>query len=99
MQDKGIKPNRGRNLIALIREYSRLEAEAKSLASILRYVEAEGHLPTEGWLASLEEMRKTPEYRSISEQYEPLLLRAEQAADLAEVESLLEKMPAARTLH
>ena len=92
-------PNRGRNLIALIREYARLEAEVKSLASVLNYVETEGHLPIEGWLATLKDMRETPQYRTISERYEPLLLHAEQTVDLAEVESLLEKLPTARILN
>jgi hypothetical protein len=84
MQNKSTIPIRGLNLIGLIRDYCRLEAEVQALASILKYVESQGHLPEGGWLATLEEMRTTPEYRSVSEQYEPLLRRAERSADLAE---------------
>jgi hypothetical protein len=84
MQNKSTIPIRGLNLIELIRDYCRLEAEVKALASILECVESRGGLPKGGWRATLEKMRRTPEYRSVSEQYEPLLLRAERSADLAE---------------
>jgi hypothetical protein len=86
-------PKLGRTLVALMREHLRLQADLRSLAAILAYAETENHLPSEGWLATLKVMRQTPEYRTISEQYEPLFLSAEQAADLAECQQLLATMP------
>jgi hypothetical protein len=86
-------PKFNRTLVAMMREHLRLQADVRSLASILIYAETENHLPTEGWLATLKGLRQTPEYRSISEQYEPLFLSAEQAADLAECQQLLATMP------
>ncbi len=92
-------PDKLRKLLELLRDYCRLAAEVRSLGSILRYVDTQGCLPPEGWVTSLEAMRLTPEYRSISEQYEPLFLRAEQSLDVTEVEHLLATMPLARTKH
>ncbi len=92
-------PEKLRKLLQLLRAYTQLQAEYSSLASILTYVETQGHLPTEGWLATLKEMRLTPEYRRISEQYESLFLRAEQSLDVNEAEQLIATMPSAQILN
>ena len=94
-----MNPEQSRKFIELLREHMVLQAEVRSLASILTYVETQGHLPIEGWLATLKEMRQTPEYRKISEQYEPLFARVEQAADVTEALQLIETMPSAQILN
>ena len=93
---ENMNPEQSRKFIELLRENMMLRAEVWSLASILTYVETQGHLPIEGWLATLKEMRRTPEYRNISEQYESLFARVEQAADVNEAVRLLETMPSAQ---
>ena len=85
-----------RKLIELLRAYMVLQAENRSLAAILEYVETQGHLPAGGWAASLEAMRDLPEYQNISEQYESLFRRVEQATDVTEAEHLLETIPITR---
>jgi hypothetical protein len=99
MEAERTTPDKLRKLLELLRDYSRLQAEVQSLAAILKYVEDQGCLPSDGWLASLKAMRETPQYRSIAEQHEPLFLRAEQSLDVNEVEHLLETMPLTRTVH
>lgn len=93
---ENMNPEQSRKFIELLREHMMLRAEVRSLASILTYVETQGHLPIEDWLATLKEMRQTPEYRNISEQYESLFARVEQAADVNEAVRLLETMPSAQ---
>jgi hypothetical protein len=94
-----LPPDFGRQLVALIREHSQLQAEVRTLASILEYVEKEGHLPEEGWLATLKPMRETPACRNISEQSERLLLQIEQAADVREVEQILSTIPPSKYIN
>ena len=88
-----LKPEFGRQLAALMRDYLRLQADARSLASILTYVDTQHELPVGGWLATLKAMRETPEYRKIAEQYEPQFRAVEDAADVEECQQLLATMP------
>jgi hypothetical protein len=92
----GLKPEHGRRFIALLRDYMLLQAEIRALSSVLRLVEHEKLVP-QGWTKErLEVLRQQPEYRNISEQYEPLFLQAEESADLSEAANLLDKLPSAR---
>lgn len=87
-----MNPEFPRKLVELMRDYQRLQADNRALASILEYVRSEGHLPAEGWLAALKELRQKSAYRTISEQYELLFRAVEDAADVEECERLLQTM-------
>jgi hypothetical protein len=82
-----------RAFVNVLRELSRLQADNRSLASILQYVETQGHLPVEGWLATLKAMRETPQYKTISEEHEEMFRRVEEFADIRELQELLAKLP------
>jgi hypothetical protein len=84
-----------RKLATLIREYTTQLADVHTLRAMLTVAE-QGLASVDQWEDALEQARQTPEYRNISEQYEPLLLRLEHMADIREVENLLATMPQAR---
>jgi hypothetical protein len=84
-----------RKIAALIREYTTQLADVHTLRGMLTIAE-QGLASVDQWESTLEQARQTPAYRSISEQYEPLLLRLEHLADIHEVEHLLATMPEAR---
>jgi hypothetical protein len=90
-----LPPEFGRQFAALLREHLRLQADIRSLASMLKHAEA-SEVPPYGWLDALKALRETPAYRSISEQYEPQFHAIEDAADGEECLKLLATMPPTR---
>jgi hypothetical protein len=91
----GLNPEQSRKFVELVRDYLLLQAEVRSLASILLAAEKANIAPV-GWLEDLKVLRQTPEYRSIAEQSEPLFARILAAADEKEVDQLLQSTPKAR---
>lgn len=74
-----MNPEFPRKLVELMRHYQKLQADNRALASILEYVQSEGHLPVEGWVAVLKELRQKPEYQpfpnNTSRYFVPLRMR------------------------
>lgn len=87
-----MNPDQARNVVKIVREQLRLQADLRSLASILTYAESSNQ-PPHDWLQALKLTRETPEYRRIADELEPLLVRIETAADEKEVELLLASIP------
>jgi hypothetical protein len=85
-------PEQTRKFIAFLREHMQLRAEVTALNGILEIAVQERQIP-DGWQELLRRARQTPQYQNISEQYEPLFARFEQAADVIEVEQLLDTIP------
>lgn len=94
----GLNPEQSRKLIELLRDYVRLQAEIRALASILETAVVINEVPV-GWLDLLKKARQEEAYRSIAEQYKPLFARVDAAADATEVEQLLRTIPSARILN
>jgi hypothetical protein len=87
-----MEPKAIREFIKLIREHFPLQAEVRTLASILETAVYLNQPPI-GWLNMLKLVRKTPDYRSISEQYAPLLAQFEESADANELARLISTIP------
>lgn len=87
-----------RMLADLLRDYAKLQADCRTFVAILGNSEKFEAVPT-GWADSLSQMRETPEYQSISQQYDEVILRFEETADVHEVLQVLENMPKARDVH
>ena len=87
-----------RMLADLLRDYARLQADNQTLAAILQNHATLDVSPI-GWPDALEKMRKQPEYRSIAQQYDSLLVQLEQVTDFHEALHLLATLPTARVQH
>jgi len=85
-------------LVQLAREHFRLLAEIKSLAAILETAERLNQAPIK-WLDALKLLRTQPEYRNISEQFEPQLAEVERSAEAIELGRLLDSIPPAQFLN
>jgi hypothetical protein len=81
-----------REIVKLIREHFRLQADVRLLASLLEAAERLNQAP-HGWLKALRQGRMTPEYRNVSEQLEPQLAQFEQSLDADELNHLIEMLP------
>jgi len=93
-----LTPAQTRELVRLLREFMRLQAEVRTLASILEAA-VRINQPPVGWLDLLKEARKSQEYRSISEQYEAEFSRIEQNADETALYELSRTMPSTKILN
>jgi hypothetical protein len=87
-----MKPKQIREVVKLIREHFRLQAEVRMLALILENSVTIMRPPV-GWQELLQRGRLTPEYRSISEQSAQLLAHVEQAPDETELDELFGTIP------
>ena len=87
-----MNPEFPRKLVALMREHLRLQADLRTLASILTVAEMQERPPYE-WLEALKLMREQPEYQNIAQEHEQLFRSVENAADVEECQRLLETMP------
>ena len=85
-------PKQVREIVPLIREYFRLQAEVRSLAAILEGA-VQGHQPPWAWREALKPLRLTQSYRNISEQYALELAHIEQVADEHELRRVMEALP------
>jgi hypothetical protein len=81
-----------REFVKLIREHFRLQAEVRTLAALLETA-VQLNQPPFGWLDALKLARKQPDYRSISEQFEPQLAEVERSLEESELGRVLEKIP------
>jgi hypothetical protein len=90
-----LAPEFGRQLVSLLRDYLRQQADIRSLSSILTHAETSEAVPY-GWLEALKLLRETPEYIQIAAEHEAAFLAVEERADQLEIEQLLATMPATR---
>jgi hypothetical protein len=72
----------GRKLAILFRHYQQMQAENLALRSMLDYAESEGHLPVEGWRATLDSLLRKDTCRSIVERFESEIAELESAPDV-----------------
>jgi len=91
----GLNPEQTRKLIELMKDYDVLQAELTSLAAMLQNCETKMLVPV-GWLDNLKEIRKSQQYQNIAQRHSALIARIENAADLTEVEQLLQTNPSAQ---
>jgi hypothetical protein len=87
-----------RMLADLLRSHAGLQADVQTLGALLQRLE-DFQVPPEHWGVVLKEARETPEYQSISQQYDSGIVQLEQAADFHEVLQVLETMPETRVKH
>jgi hypothetical protein len=80
----------------LLRAHFQLQAEVKTLASIIQIFVQVNEPPPANWLDLLRAARETPAYRSISEQFAPQLAQLEAVADWSELNRLLGAIPPAQ---
>ena len=81
-------PERRRALAAFLREHMKLIAENLALRAILDSSAAHEQ-PAVDWQENLEELRRTPEYRAIVEEFEPQIAQIERGdAESDLIESL-----------
>lgn len=66
-------------------------AERRALIAILKECEHDHRVPDD-WEKELVRIRETPEYRAFLGEFESMISRLEQAADLDEVLPLIEKV-------
>lgn len=92
--DRRMNPDAVREFIKLMRAYLHLQADMRYLAAMLKTCEDFNQVPY-GWLDALKQARTTPEYRSISEQVEPLLAALEESLAESELARLIESIPTA----
>jgi hypothetical protein len=93
-----MKPEQTREIIKLVREHFRLQAEVRTLAAILEVAERLDQAPFK-WLDALKQARQTPGYRTISEQFEPQLAEVERSLEDTELGLMLEKIPPTQFLN
>jgi hypothetical protein len=84
-------PEEQRALAAVLRRLAKYMAERRALITILSDA-AQTHRCPEDWESDLARLRETPAYRAILEDFEPMISRLEQDADLSEVLPLIEKV-------
>jgi hypothetical protein len=72
----------------LLRENARLQAEVQALGGILRSAVLHREVP-KAWSISLKQMRNTPEYRTVAEQYAEQIARLERSANTREIQQIL----------
>ena len=77
-----------RQFADLLRENARLHAEVQARGGILRSAVLHREVP-KAWSSSLQRMRNTLEYRTISEQYAKQIERLERSADSREITQIL----------
>jgi len=87
-----MNPRHTREFVKLIREQFRLQADVRLLAAILQTCAALNQPPLD-WQEKLRLGRLTPEYRSVSQQYEPQLVELERSLDATELDRLLDSIP------
>ena len=81
-------PEQRRALAAFLREHMKLIAENLALRAILDSSAAHEQAPVD-WQDNLEELRRTPEYRAIVEEFEPQIAQIERGdAESDLIESL-----------
>jgi hypothetical protein len=77
-----------RRLSELLRENARLQAEVQALGGILRSAVLHREAP-KAWSLALKQMRNTPEYRTVAEQYAEQIARLERSANAREIQQIL----------
>jgi hypothetical protein len=93
-----MKPEQTREILKLVREHFRLQAEVRTLAAMLEVAERLDQAPFK-WLDALKQARETQGYRSISEQFEPQLVAIEHSLEENELAHLLGSIPPAEFLN
>lgn len=93
-----MEPESTQAFVKLIREFFRLQADVRTLAAILQAAEQLDQPPIK-WLEALRLARLQPDYRSISEQYAPLLAHIEQSAEANELDRLIKSIPPTQFLN
>jgi hypothetical protein len=83
-------PKEKRILAGIARRLVAFIAERRALITIMKDAVSENRVPND-WIADLEALRQTPEYRAVLEAHEPMLVQLEQGADLDEILPLLEQ--------
>jgi hypothetical protein len=77
-----------RQFADLLRENARLQAEVQALGGILRSAVLHREVP-KAWSISLKQMRNSPEYHTVAEQYAEQIVRLEKAANTREIQQIL----------
>jgi hypothetical protein len=75
-------------LADLLQENARLQAEVQALGGILRSAVLHREVP-KAWSITLKQMRNSPEYHTIAEQYAEQIVRLEKAGNIREIQQIL----------
>jgi hypothetical protein len=85
-----MNPQEKRILAGIARRLIMFMAERRALITILKEAVVRNRVPDD-WIADLESLRQTREYRAVLEANEPMIVQLEQGADLDEILPLLEQ--------
>jgi hypothetical protein len=85
-----MNPQEKRILAGIARRLIMFMAERRALITILKEAVVRNRVPDD-WIADLESLRQTREYRAVLEANEPMFVQLEQGADLDEILPLLEQ--------
>ena len=86
-----MKPKEIEMFAALIRRCQVMRAERMALLTLLKRSVHLKKVPTK-WKAELEMIRNSPEYRGIVQEFDSMLARLLEDADLEEIQRLFEKL-------
>lgn len=84
-------PEEQRALAALLRRFVKIMAERRCLITILDEA-VEGQRSPTRWRDDFENLRQSPHFRAFLEEFEPMIVRLEQGADIDELIPLLQKI-------
>ena len=87
-----------RALAAFLREHMKLIAENLGLRAILDSSAAHEQAPVD-WQDNLEELRRTPEYRAIVEEFEPQIAQIERGDAESDLIESLQKLLGGRAVN
>jgi hypothetical protein len=86
-----MNPKEKRAVAAVIRRLGAMMADRRALITILRDAD-QNSVPPHEWPQRFHQLQKTPEYLAFLAQFEPVIARLKETADLDEVMPLLQKL-------
>jgi hypothetical protein len=86
-----MNPKEKRAVAEVLRKLGIMMADRRALITILREAE-QSSVPPRQWTQRFDQLQKTPEYLAFLAQFEPVIVRLKETADLDEVMPLIQKL-------